>query len=146
MGKSKRGLTPRQEKYCQERAAGASYSAAYKAAGYSPTGSTATARKNAFSMENGPGVGKDILRRIEELKADAAAGATLDRAARMALLARIAMNDGARDADRVRAVDILCRAGGDYTDTADVRVTIATETERRDAWRAVLGADGAGET
>lgn len=143
MGKSKDGrLTPRQEKYCERRAAGDSRAAAYKAAGFCPAGNRETARNNAEKMERSPGVGTAILHRIDELRESAERGAVLDRDARAALLSELALDTGARDADRVRAVDILCRMSGDYTGVADIRVTVAAESERREAWREILGGTG----
>lgn len=145
MRKYKRGLTAKHEKYCQARADGAGYADAYKAAGFSPDGSRDTARKNGYRIENTGAYSADIVRRINDLKQAASDGAIMDRAARMALLSRVAVADDTRPADIVRAVDVMARMAGDYTGAADVRVTIASESERAAAWRSILAGDDVGQ-
>lgn len=152
MGRYKRGLTARHDEYCRRRADGESYSAAYKGAGFSPDGTTTTARENAFAMENKSGLSTDILRRIQYYRDAAERGAILDRAQRQALLSELATSETVRPSDRVHAVDVLCKMSGDYTAGADIRVTVVSEAERRAAWNEALkgpgtaGNDAGGET
>lgn len=139
MGKYKRGLTPRHEKYCRARAAGESYGDAYKHAGFSPDGSRDTAAGNAYRMENNGGpLATGILQRIQYYRDAAERGAILDRAQRQALLSELATSETVRPSDRVHAVDVLCKMSGDYTAGADIRVTVVSEAERRAAWSEAL--------
>lgn len=128
------GLTPRQKEYARRVANGESQAAAYVAAGYSD-GNTGHGREvNANRLANT----EKVLKEVQRLRAAAERGATLDRAARQALLAEIATSPDERTRDRLTAADLLCKMSGDYSAGADIRVTVATETERRDAWRAAL--------
>lgn len=139
MGKYKRGLTARHDEYARRRADGETYAAAYRDAGFSSDGATRkTARDNAYHMENSGALSTEILQRIQYYRDAAAAGAILDRQQRQALLSEIAADPDARRADRVHAVDVLCKMSGDYTAGADVRVTVVSETERRAAWADAL--------
>lgn len=135
---SKRGLTPKQVKYCRERAAGKDYAAAYKAAGYSDKAGKKVMRDNAFNMET---KNTDILKRIADLQARADAGGIMTRQQRMQLLNDIALADGTKTQDKIRALDQLARMNADYTDRVDVTgnasVTMSY-TDRLDAIRRAL--------
>lgn len=114
---SKRGLTPKQTKYCRERAAGKTYKAAYKAAGYSDKGNDATLANNAYQMEKH---NSEILAKIKALQARADNGGIMDRKARMQLLNEIALNETVKETDRLRAIDQLNRMNSDYNDTLKI--------------------------
>lgn len=134
-GGKRRSLTARQEKYCQARAAGKGYREAYTSAGYSAAGTDETITRNAYAMERERPVSTDILARIKALKEDAAAGLLLDREARAAYLARVAMDsDAVGTKDRLRAVDMLNRMAGDYSETVRTEISGAVEVDRRTAF------------
>ena len=135
---SKRGLTPKQIKYCRERAAGKDYAAAYTAAGYSNKGKRETVRNNAYKMET---KNTDILARIAELQRRADAGGIMNRTQRMQLLNDIALDPAVKEQDRLRAVDQLNRMNADYSENVNVTGTAAVTmsyADRIDAIRESL--------
>ena len=117
---SKRGLTPRQIKYCRERAAGKGYKEAYTAAGYSANSSDKVVRTNAYNMETN---NNDILKRIADLQRRADAGGIMNRQQRMQLLNDIALDPDVKEQDRLRAVDQLNRMNADYSENVNVTGT-----------------------
>ena len=141
-------LNPKQEKYCRHRAAGDSYSKAYKAAGYSPQGQTKTATDNAYYMEHKSRAATDIAQRIEELRSRDAEKAVLNREDRLRLLSELAADEAVKPQDRIRACDQLARMQGDYNDrlqiSAEAGVTM-TYADRMQAIRQAMeeGAEGA---
>lgn len=114
---SKRGLTPKQIKYCRERAAGKDYASAYKAAGYSDKAGKKVMRDNAYNMES---KNTDILKRIADLQARADAGGIMTRQQRMQLLNDFALDPAVKDQDRLRALDQLARMQSDYSDRLEI--------------------------
>ena len=137
-GKQKSGrLTDKQERYCFERASGKGKADAYAAAGYSTNQSRESMRVNAAKMEL---YDTTVIQRIRELKDAAAAGMVLDRDARIALLAEFALNkDGETGKkDRLRALDMLNKIAGDYSDAVRVQIDGGIELTRADAFDAAL--------
>lgn len=135
---SKRGLTPKQIKYCRERAAGKGYREAYTAAGYSDKGGPGTVTSNAYTMET---KNTQILDRIKELQARADAGGIMTRQQRIQLLTDFALDPGVKDTDRLRALDQLARMHSDYSDNVNVTSTSAVNlsyADRIDAIKAAL--------
>lgn len=122
-------LNARQEKYCEGRAAGLSRSKAYKAAGYSPNGSTVTAEQSAHRLDTESAAASMVRLRIEELRSRAAEHAILSRDDRLRLLSELATDDAVKPQDRIRAADQIARMCGDYSDslriTADAGVTLS---------------------
>ena len=122
-------LNARQEKYCEGRAAGLSRSKAYKAAGYSPNGSTVTAEQSAHRLDTESAAASMVRLRIEELRSRAAEHAILSRDDRLRLLSELATDEGVKPQDRIRAADQIARMCGDYSDslriTADAGVTLS---------------------
>ena len=122
-------LNARQEKYCEGRAAGLSRSKAYKAAGYSPNGSTVTAEQSAHRLDTESAAASMVRLRIEELRSRAAEHAILSRDDRLRLLSELATDTDVKPQDRIRAADQIARMCGDYTDslriTADAGVTLS---------------------
>lgn len=114
---SRRGLTPKQIKYCRERAAGKDRKEAYAAAGYSDKGTAKTLRDNAFNMET---KNTAILQRIADLQRRADAGGIMSRQQRMQLLNDIALDPAVKEQDRLRAVDQLNRMNADYSENVNV--------------------------
>ena len=110
-------LNARQEKYCEGRAAGLSRSKAYKAAGYSPNGSTVTAEQSAHRLDTESAAASMVRLRIEELRRRAAETAILSRDDRLRLLSELATDEAVKPQDRLRATDQLSRMCGDYNDS-----------------------------
>lgn len=110
-------LNARQEKYCEGRAAGLSRSKAYKAAGYSPNGSTVTAEQSAHRLDTESAAASTVRLRIEELRRRAAETAILSRDDRLRLLSELATDEAVKPQDRLRATDQLSRMCGDYNDS-----------------------------
>lgn len=135
-------LTKKQEAYCQARAEGHSYREAYIKAGYSNNNGHDVGG-NAFVLENMSEKTKTILARIAQLKEQAKAGALMDREARQALLAELANDEEGARADRIRAIDLLNKMSGDYTERViyEGNATVSIEDARREAWEALRGTD-----
>lgn len=124
-------LTPRQKRFCQARAEGRTLEAAYTEAGYSSRQSKKARTDNAFKLENT----EKIQREIQRLQSLADRGAILSREQRAALLSAFALNvDGETGKkDRLRALDILARMHGDYSETLRAEVSASVETDRDSA-------------
>lgn len=122
-------LNARQEKYCEGRAAGLSRAKAYKAAGYSPNGSTVTAEQSAHRLDTESAAASMVRLRIQELRSRAAEHAILSRDDRLRLLSELATDEDVKPQDRIRAADQIARMCGDYSDslriTADAGVTLS---------------------
>ena len=131
-----KALTPKQRKYAKGRADGLSRAKAYKQAGYCPTGTDATANRNAIELERRT---TTIQAQLEKYRRMAEDGAILDRAQRQALLTELATDTEGARADRIRATDLLCKMSGDYSDTVIHRVSgaVSIEDARRQAWDAL---------
>lgn len=131
-------LSKRQRSYTKRRAAGEGRAKAYKGAGYSDKQTDASAEANARKMEH---ANPAILREIERLQAEAEQGAIIDRIQRQTLLTRIALDTDKATADRVRAVDLLCKMSGDYTERViyEGNAHVSIEDARREAWERLRG-------
>ena len=129
-----RKLTQKQKAYARERARGKELADAYTSAGYSASQTKDAQKKNAWILENTSASADAIRARIEDLQRRADAGAVLDRKARLGLLADFALDDSKEDANRLRAVDMLNRMHGDYTDRLQTENTISLSyADRLDA-------------
>lgn len=113
-------LNARQEKYCEGRAAGLSRSKAYKAAGYSPNGSTVTAEQSAHRLDTESAAASMVRLRIEELRSRNAETAILSREDRLRLLSELATDEDVKPQDRIRAADQIARMCGDYNDRLQI--------------------------
>lgn len=127
-----RKLTARQERYAKERANGKSYPDAYYSAGYSARQARETATSNAYTLEHVSAASSQILDRITYYQKQAEKGAIADRAARMALLTDLAYDEaGTGKKDRLRALDMLAKMSGDYSETIVNHVSAAVEIDRK---------------
>lgn len=97
-----------------------SRSKAYKAAGYSPNGSTVTAEQSAHRLDTESAAASMVRLRIEELRSRAAEHAILSRDDRLRLLSELATDETVKPQDRLRATDQLARMTGDYNDRLTV--------------------------
>lgn len=115
-------LTQKQKLYCRQRAKGKCKKEAYTAAGFCPGATDKTRTEAACRLEKLP----HIQREIERLTAAADAGAILDRRQRLVMLSEMALDDSRKDDSRQRAIDMLNRMNGDYTDRVltEVRANI----------------------
>lgn len=122
-------LTPRQKKYCRERANGKTRKDAYIAAGYSPS----DAAKSGYLLEKGRAISPLIQKEIARLQAMADKGAVLNRKARQALLTEIALDETEKTDNKLRSIDMLNRMAGDYTDRIEQTgtVTLMSYEERK---------------
>lgn len=131
-GKDK--LNGRQQKYCIERANGKGPSEAYRAAGFKVS-SARDAKDNSYRLEHELQISPKVQAEIARLKAEAEAGAILDRQARQALLTGIAVDLTEKTDNRLRATDMLNRMSGDYTDnirsTVEGAVNLSYEEKKR---------------
>ena len=143
-GKKKRvlPLTKKQEAYCRARAEGATYRQAYKEAGYKDNGDSSNGG-SAYTLEHLSAKTKEILARIAQLKEQAEAGAIMDRQARQAMLTQLANDEEGARADRIRAIDLLCKMSGDYTERViyEGTASVSIEDARKEAWDALRGND-----
>ena len=133
-------LTAKQKEYCKGRADGLSYKDAYIRAGYADNGDKVTTN-NAYTLENLSAHSREILERIAELQARAEAGGILKREQRQQLLSDIALDTEGARADRIRALDLLAKMSGDYTERMIYEGTafVSIEDARREAWDALRG-------
>lgn len=133
-------LTKRQKEYAKRRAQGETYAKAYKGAGYSNRQSDKTAERNAYALEHESGeTSNKILARIADLQRRAEAGGILKREQRQQLLSDLAMDEDGARADRIRAVDLLNKMSGDYTERViyEGNAHVSIEQARADAWEAL---------
>lgn len=126
-------LSKRQKAYCRRRADGEGRAKAYKGAGYSDKQTDASAEANARKMEKATA---GILEEIARLQEEADAGAILDRQQRQTLLTRLALDKEGARADRIRALDLLAKMSGDYTERVIYEGTsrVSIEQARQEAW------------
>lgn len=108
---------PRHEKYAQGIASGMRQRPAYRAAFPSSKKWTdATVDKRASELYNT----EPILERVRELSAKASNEAIMTAIERKQFLTRLILNDKVLTKDRLRALDILNRMEGEYTDNLKV--------------------------
>lgn len=129
-------LNTRQRKYCQERVKGKNQKEAYKAAGYGKNSTDKTNREMACRLEKLPKIQKELAR----LTKQAESGAILDRNQRQAILSEMALNENMKDDNRQRAIDMLNRMAGDYTEHSITEIAASVELSYEDKKAAVLNA------
>lgn len=113
----RKGLTIRQQKYCEGRADGKTMPEAYLAAGYACTEKNKPYLKsNAYNLEYNKACSPLIRDEIARLRKIAEEGAILDRLQRQAMLTEIALDQEEKTDNRLRSLDMLNRMSGDYTD------------------------------
>lgn len=127
-------LTKRQKKYAERRAAGDTYAGAYKKAGYKGEGKTAT--DNAYNLEHKSPASTEILQRIAAIQERVEQNAILDRQQRQAELTALALDPEKCAADRIRALDLLNKMSGDYTERViyEGNAHVSIEEARAEAW------------
>lgn len=140
----KRTLTPKEKKYARARAKGLNYTDAYIEAGYSCKGGNRhTACDNARKWENADTKrGERIRAEIDRLQRLADNKTILDRKQRQTLLTELALDSEEKTDNRLRAVDMLNRMSGDYTDNVRTSATVGVELtyeERKKLLEAELG-------
>lgn len=134
--KKKRPLDARQKKYCRERVAGKSQGQAYRAAGYSPNNSDASCNVAACRLEKDERIQAELAR----LTRLAEAGAVMDRQQRITLLTEMAMDETRKDDSRQRALDMLNKMHGDYTEHQITEISASVDLSYEDKRQAVLDA------
>ena len=135
-GKKAKELTQKQRAYCRERAKGKSQRNAYKAAYDAENMKDSTIDRKAYDLELDP----KIKAELDRLTALADAGAVLDRRQRIAILSQMAMDETRKDENRQRALDMLNRMNGDYTDKVITEVDATVSMTYEEKRRAVLDA------
>lgn len=121
------GLTKKQKDYAKYRAEGYGYAEARIKAGYSAKMKKSNIRRDAIRMEYVKPCAEKIQAEIKRLQAAAEAQAIIDRKQRQVLLTEIALDDGEKTDNRLRATDMLNRMSGDYTD--NVRTSVSGGVE-----------------
>lgn len=133
---SKRPLDARAKKYCRERIKGKTQRQAHKDAGYQPNASDKTHDEAACRMEKDERIQAELAR----LTRLAEAGAVLDRQQRISLLSEMAMDESRKDDARQRAIDMLNRMHGDYTERTITEVSGSIDLSYEEKRQAVLDA------
>lgn len=106
-------LDERRKKYCRERISGKTQRQAYKAAGFCPNSDKPTTiDPAACRLEKEDRIKKELAR-LQRLAED---GAIMSRNQRIALLTEMASDESRKDDARQRALDMLNRMHGDYTE------------------------------
>lgn len=129
-------LNAMQKKYCRERVKGKTQRQAYRAAGYSKNNSDVTCDVAACQMEKLPKIQAELKR----LTALAENGAILDRQQRQSMLSEMAMDQDMKAENRQRAIDMLNRMNGDYTDKQVIESHSMVELSYDEKRQAVLNA------
>ena len=134
--KDANGLTVKQEKYAQARAAGMTQRQAYKASRGELKQSDKSIDEHASTLERQA----KVKQRIEELKAITAHTAALTREDIAASLAEIAADTSKSDGIRLKAFDQLSRIIGAYDDrqSLDIRAAVITGEDKSTALKAYL--------
>ena len=130
------GLTDKQRKFVQARAAGKSQIESYAAAGYSIGKSDNGNRVNACKLEKI----QAIQENIEYLHRIARDTSLLDTEARQAALLEIYYDTTNSTKDRLKAIDLLNRMAGDYIDKKEINANIngLSRSDRLDAMQKTL--------
>lgn len=137
------GLTDKQARYAEQRAAGKSKTDSYLSAYNAGESSRRTAYRQARELETGNS-GPMIAAYIERLREQAAAGNILKSQEIAAALSGIAADDTAPRGDRLRALDLLNRMQGAYIDRRETVVTasVSMESAEKAALEALAGFSG----
>lgn len=123
---------PKDEIFAQQLAAGATQSDAYRAAyPRSLNWKNTTVANKAYIIAKDP----DIAARVEELLAEAATKAVMQRQERMETLTSIARNKTKQDRWRIQAIEVLNKMDGVYTASPEdagttSRVVIINDTRQ----------------
>lgn len=130
------GLTDKQRKFVQARAAGKSQIESYAEAGYSLGASDNGNRTNATKLEKI----KAIQENIEYLHRIARDTSLLDTEARQAALLDIYYDNTTSTKDKLKAIDLLNRMAGDYIDKKEINANITglTRSDRLEAMQDTL--------
>lgn len=136
MEKKKQPLTARQKKYCRERVKGKSLADSYYDAGYSKGNKKDVAAIAACRLERD----ERIKAEMERLTRKAEAGAVLDRQQRIALLSDMAADEDRKDDSRQRAIDMLNRMQGDYTERTITEIKGGLDISLEDKKKMILEA------
>lgn len=133
--KDKYGLTSRQRKFAENRAAGMTLSDAYYDAGYSRQQKRSAAAQNACHLEEIMAVKKHI-EYLQEIASLNALDSIEDRKAALIEIYQNATNDK----DKLKAIDLLNRMHGDYIDKKEINANISglTRSDRLDAMQDTL--------
>lgn len=132
----KKPLDARQRKYCRERIKGKTQRQAYEDAGYSKGNSRKTMTENACRLE----ARDNIQAELERLQRLADAGAVLNREQRIRLLSEMAADNTRKDDSRQRAIDMLNKMGGDYSEKQIIEAKADVSLSYEDKRQAVLDA------
>ncbi len=133
---SKNGLNPKQERFCTEYASnGGNATEAYKAAYEQEDVKTAAANGSRMIRND------KVLKRIRQLQDEAAAPRIASLVQAKSVLSEIMLSPTQKPSDRIRAAEVLLRAGGAFVrvkedDTGFSVVT--TPRDRADAWSDVI--------
>lgn len=136
MDKKKKPLTERQKKFCREKVKGKKLADAYYDAGYSRGSSRQVAKIAACNLQRD----ERIQAELQRLTRLAEKGMTLDRQQRITLLTEMATDDNRKDDARQRAIDMLNRMNGDYTDKTITEVKGSVNISLEDKKRMILEA------
>lgn len=132
----KKPLDTRQRKYCRERVKGKTQGEAYAAAGYSKGNSKKTMQEAACRLEKD----ERIQAELKRLQALADSGAVLNREQRISLLSEMAMDESRKDDARQRAIDMLNKMGGDYSEKQIIEARHEVQLSYEEKRAAVLQA------
>lgn len=114
---AKKGLSAKYRKFALAYAASATGVEAARAAGFK--GTPASLAVTACRLLRNP----DVRAVIDEIDSDTIERFTLTRDERLEALSAIAVDVEERTRDRLKALDQLCRAFGDYTEKLEVKVS-----------------------
>ena len=135
--KDKNGLTYKQKRYAEARAAGKSMVDAYDAAGYGKGSNYHTKEVNAQRLED---TSESIKAHIAHLQKIVDNGGLMDTEQRKAALVEIYRDSTVSTKDRLKALDLLNRMSGDYIDKKEVSATVQglTRSDRIEAMQDTL--------
>ena len=140
IAKNAHGLTPKQEKYCRERAFDdKSQTDAYLEA-YDHKGTRKTAAENASRLSKL----EYIQKRIAELQAQVDAGALLSTQQIRAEVANIAMDPESSKGIKLKAFDQLAKMQGAYTENSNITASLGVGvslSDKQAAIKSLLGED-----
>lgn len=134
--KKDKPLDARAKKYCRERIKGKTQRQAHKAAGYGPNESDKTHDEEACKLEKDERI-KAELARLTRLAEE---GAVMDRQQRISLLSEMAMDDTRKDDSRQRALDMLNKMHGDYSEKVVTEVSGSLDISYEDKRQMILDA------
>lgn len=135
MSMERTGLTPKQEKYVRNLIKGMSQRKAYRDAfESSKSWKDEVVDRRASDMLKKA----EVLGRYNELQKKADSGAVLTRKRKRELLAGIAEDEGADNADRIRAIDTDNKMEGEYTNRVEITKSVDDTVKEMEAYFAGL--------